>query len=352
MKKTISLLLTVLMLCSCSAEKPAEDIPQTEEKEEKIEIIDEVSYTDENGKFGFHKDGTPVTEAIYDKILPVKEIKGGHRVYVGFDETEDGKKIYAGTITDGKRKAVECDWENGAHYVEEKNTLYWFYESGSEALINEAPLANFSFIPPDDLGNDTENLIIRGTFDGDSYAYIKNSDGIWELYEKESAVYRKYMDLFYIVSYYWSWGGERFGIAALDGSMIIEPIYYFGEYHINGKLLFYDSFSSTVYADVIKTYITDLEGNVICDEYDYIWRRIPEPGKFILIANGKDDEGGGWWFVDDFGNKLSEKFDYIEAVQARYEDESGSGYYYKTAIVTKDGIKTEISIMEYAGDYE
>ena len=126
MKKLFALILALLMLCSCGVEEE----PVVEENNQQINIVDSVSYLGENGKYGFHNNGVPVTEAIFDAIIPIKKISD-EEIYIDSTD-EEANGIYAGTVTDGTRKTLDgFSWE-GMNVIERENILYSLYEKGSD----------------------------------------------------------------------------------------------------------------------------------------------------------------------------------------------------------------------------
>ncbi len=336
MKKLFALILALLMLSSCGK--------QEEPKNEELNIIDEVSYLGENGKYGFHNNGVPVTEAIFDEVIP--EGKTEHR-FIYFPAINDDEigKLYAGAVTDGTRKTVDRGEKGGTALVDEPNTNYILYESGSDSVINEIPLSNFVFIEPDGRGNG--NYYFYGAFEGDRYEYKRESDRKWELYAKESGDISFWMEgKPQSVRYFWSNVFDGHGFADSEGNIIVEPIYSKTEI-INDRIFAYDGYGSKITDDITKTYIMDFGGNIVCDSYIYIERGTYGTGRFVLYAFGTDEEGNfGYWFIDESGNKLSERFESIRFVSEYMTDEDGHGDNYESkAEVTKDG-KTEMIFTE------
>lgn len=337
------------MLCACGVqEEPVIDEPQSET--EKLNIADEVSYLGENGKYGFHNNGVPVTEAVFDEIIPQGKIE--HRFVYFPAETDSGiGKIYAGAVTDGKRKSVDHGEKGGTVLIEEPNTNYILYESGADCVINETPLSNFSFLEPNGFVNSSDDFFIRGAFEGDYYEYKRESDGEWELNTKESGGITNWMDgKPQHVRYFWSWVFEGHGIADSEGNIILEPIYSKTEI-INESIIAWDGYGSNVMEDIASTYIFDFEGNIISDEYVYIKHGISEIGKFVLTAEkiGEDNRCNAW-FIDEKGNKLSEMYNGIMLINVY--DEFGFGAYQSEAQVTEMDKTEIISTKEYACDYK
>lgn len=312
MKKLITVILAILMLCACGVN------PQEEpEKEPEIKIVDEVSYTDESGKYGFHKDGVPVTEAIFDEIVHIVKIDDDE-VYIDSAEDES-ENIYAGKITDGTRRTIKMFFPVSTGFFERENILYYLYEKGSASLINEIPLVNFNYVGLEGYGNSLNKLMINGSHEGDLYSYIREESG-WELYEMQSGgVYNAYSEVFYMTRYYWKSQCCYYGLEKPDGTVIIEPVYGNIEILPYRFVLAYDGYSRITIDDFICTYIMDFEGNVICDEYNYVDFTFVQNGKFVMRAMVTDMGGDShWYFIDEKGNKLSEGYNQIQLV---FEDD-------------------------------
>ena len=344
MKKLFALFLALLMLCACGMEE------ELVIEEPEINLVDEVSYLGENGKYGFHNSGVPVTEAIFDEIIPQGKIE--HR-FIYFPEASSSEigKIYAGAVTEGTRKSVDHGEFGGTVLVEEPNTNYILYEKGSDSVINEIPLSNFSLMRPNSYENYSDSCFVKGAFEGDRYEYKRKSNGEWELYTKESGDVSFWMEgKPQYVTYFWSWIFDGHGIADNEGNIILEPIY--SEIKIvNDSVIAYDGYGSTIMEDIRQTYIFDFGGNLISDEYMYIKLGIPESRKFIIAAEKIGEDGrNNTWFIDEKGNKLSEMYNGIMFINVY--DEYGFNCYQSKAQITKNNEISIISIKEYACDYE
>ena len=354
MKKLFVLILALLLLCACGAlEEPVIEEPQSEAEvfvpensETEINIVDEVSYLGENGKYGFHNNGVPVTEAIFDEIIPIKKISDDE-VYIDSTD-EEAMGIYAGKITDGTRETLNgFSWE-GTNLVERENTLYSLYEKGSDSLINEIPLFNFNYFGLEGYGNILGKFMIKGTNGGDLYEFVREEDG-WKLYEMQSGgVYNAYSEVCYMTRYHWTFHKCYYGLENPDGTVIIEPVFGNLEMFPYRFVLAYDGYSRITVDDLICTYIMDFEGNVINDEYKYIKYDFVQSGKFVMIAMFTDETGDDhWYFIDEKGNKLSEGYNQIDLI---FDDE---GYAKEAKVLadTKnynpDAKREIISITEY-----
>lgn len=356
MKKLIAAVLVfMLVLAACSngaqTEIPPESEPEVPEKAEnsepmentestensEIEIIDEVSYKNKNGKFGFHKNGVPITEPIFDEITAINKIDAEKGAMVF---TETASNIYAGIITDGTRKEVKLDWEKGAQLTEAPNILYTLYQSGDDFVINETPLSKFGFYEPGDYGTAIDDNLIIGVHEGDYYEYQQKKDGSWKLRTKDSGgVYYAYNEDFYFTRYHWNLFACRYGLVTPDGKTILEPIFACQPELINDYFIVYDGYPSMHQDDIVRTVIVDKKGNIINDEYDFItitsWN-----GRFLLIAQKSDETGDNHvWFIDENGEKLSKSYNRIEPISDPYNKE---GDIYKTAKVWPDKVNFNI----------
>ena len=310
-----------------------------------FELVNDISYR-ENGKYGFHKDGVPVTEAVFDAIVPITKVTDDE-VYVNTYELDekDIEDLFVGIVYDGTRKSIDTIYWEGTKTFERENILYSIYQRGEDSLINETPFVNFSLNAPDSFGNSLDVLLLSGTNGGDKYDYIPTENG-WKLYAKESGgVYNAYSEICYLTKYYWQGSTCYYGLEKPDGTVIIEPIYGRIDMLPYKFVLAYDGWSNQTMEDLICTYMYDFEGNVICDDYKYIKYEFVSQGKFVVIAVDSDYN---WFFIDPTGKKLSESYGRIELV---YDENTtgttkakaytkGDGYY-------PDGEYTEISIKDY-----
>ena len=346
MKKLLVLILALLLLCSCGAEEEAE-----------LNIIDEVSYFGENGKFGFHKNGVPVTEAVFDEIVPAKDVYGTMTYTYG---EESPFEIFAGTVTDGTRKNYKNDWETGAFLEEEANSEYTLFDKNSSEIINSEPLSDFYFLSPQGYKNSTDSWIITGTHNGDLFEFFPEENGSWKLGTKISGGIKYCEENYNVTQYYWSPFCLKYGMEDKEGKTLLEPIYKdpperFGEYFILSE-----GDGNTAMEDIIRTSIFDIEGNLICGDFSHIDFECAEPGKYLedgTYENGKyvamaavyEDGTYYWRFIDEKGNKLSERFESINLDY--YYNEKGEKCC-EAAKVFINGEEKEVRIDEFLLDLE
>ncbi|MBQ4643638.1 MAG: hypothetical protein IJB66_05365 [Oscillospiraceae bacterium] len=356
MKKLLALILALLMLCACGAEEETIDNPQNEE----LNVVSEVSYLGENGKYGFHKEGVPVTEAIFDEIVTAKDIYGAMTYTYEIDyENYLGTEIFAGIITEGIRAKYETDWETGAFLSEEPNSEYILFDKNSAKIINSEPLSNFYFLSPQGFKNSTDSWIITGTHNGDLFEFFLDGNGGWKLGTKISGGIKYCEENYNVTQYYWSPFCLKYGMEDKEGSTILEPVYRnvpecFGEY-----FLVSEGDGNSAMEDILRTSIFDIEGNLICGDFSYIDFECVEDGKYSggvyeegkYIAKAAVYENGNyfWWFIGKKGEKLSEKFESISL--NIYRDEKGRKRC-ETANVIVNGEEKEIRIDEYVLDLE
>lgn len=366
MKKLFALLLTLLMLCSCGAEEePVIEEPQSEEEvsesseaetenKAEINITGEISYKGENGKIGIHKNGNPVTEPVFDEIIEC-------------EREFNGKKIYEVLVTDGKRKEFVADPKKGPYLMDFPNTLhYLFDENGNQ--INEKPLSEYYIMEPYSFGNGTYDWFVEGTYEGDYYLYSVKKDGTYYLHTKYSAGTDSIMgnslgEELIQTEYYWGTNSHKYGVTDMEGNVILDNLYLRIDNTGRNDLMYAYVGWSFQTADEVRVEIYDFDGNLISDEYNYIQRIMQEDGYF-LVANcfGENagevcyDENGnpyeaGYWFVDDRGNKLSERFEHIEV--ERFMPEKGGLWQVEKVIVTdENGKEKEIPYEPYKIYYE
>ena len=368
MKKLFAILLVLTMLSACVGEKPAENIPEVSEKTEntentsretqeqitaempeKIEIKDEVSYKGENGKFGFHKNGKPVTEPIFDEII---ECQGEFK----------GKKIYEALITEGKRMEFVTDPKKGPHLEECPNTLYYIFDEDGNR-INEEPLDDYYVMGPYSYGNGTYDWFLEGTHNGDYYKYSVRKDGTYFLHSKSSAgayfvlsnraTWEEYIE----TEYHWGVSQYKHGLTDLDGNVILEDLYMSISTPYPDRIYAYIGWAFQS-ADEVRLEIYDFEGNLINNEYNYVEQHNTEDYYFLVgYCFGESaseiccDENGdpheaGWWFVDESGNKLSERFEHI-SVEKYMTYNGGMWNIEKVTVTDESGTEKEISIEPY-----
>ncbi len=334
-------------------EPPADENPEVPE-EEKIEIIDKTAYRGENGKLGFHKNGVPVTEPIFDEINLCEE---------KFDE----KKVYEGKYTDGKRIQFVPDSVNGPYLEEVPNVLYYLMDEDGN-LMNEKPLENYYFLMPYGFGNATYDWFLDGTYAGDRYKYSAEKDGTYDLHTKESAGAcsvlgnrangKEYIETVYI----WNLAQIKYGLTDLDGNVILEDIYARISTPYDDRIYAYVGWGFQS-ADEIRLEIYDFEGNLINNSYNHIEQHNSEDGYFLVgYCFGENayeicrDENGnpheeGYWFVDESGNKLSERYERIYVEKYMTQD-GGMWKIGKITVTDENGNEKEISAEPYKRYYE
>ncbi|MBR3610916.1 MAG: hypothetical protein IKL57_05560 [Oscillospiraceae bacterium] len=346
MKKLFALILALLLLCSCGAreeaitEKPQSE-PNVPESAEKMVIVNSAAYKGKNGKFGFHKGKNAVTEAVFEEILPVTEIKDDEVQAWGLKEN-GGFDIYAGIVTKGTRKAYNTDME-GVFFDEVQNSFYTLYDSEKGVIINEVPLQTVYFEEPHSWGNGLDSWKLAGTNEGSLYEYIPTEKG-WELHSKESAGTVYAGDEYDDIRYYWNPYLLRYGIADKKGNIIAEPINYERAEYLNGNFLLREADGNLDMDSCLRAKIYDSEWNLINDDFVLISAYYFE-GKCLIVGYERtEDWKYNQYFIDENGNKLSESCDSIDLI---FEyDEKGQRFCEK-AEINRNGEKTEIPVKEY-----
>ena len=361
--------IAAMFLSACNTQEPEENTSEvyenisheTEESETsettkniEMEIKDEVSYKGENGKFGFHKDGKPVTEPIFDEIIECQK-------------EFNGKTIYEALITEGKRMEYATDPKKGPYLIECPNTLYYIFdEDGNQ--INKEPLANYYIMAPYSYGNGTYDWFLEGTHNGDYYRYSVRIDNTYYLHSKQSA------GTYYIISnskkgkeyintvYHWNNMQTKHGLTDLEGNVILDNLYLSINPSSDNSFLYAYIGWAFQSADEVRLEIYDFEGNLINNEYNYVEQHNTEDYYFLVAyCFGEDayeiccDENGdpyeaGCWFVDNSGNKLSERFEYID-VKRFMTEESNIWKVDKVIVTDINGTEKEISYEPYKINY-
>ncbi|MBQ7874389.1 MAG: hypothetical protein IJ306_04410 [Oscillospiraceae bacterium] len=359
MKKLFTLILALFMLCSCSVNQPIEE-PQSEssqiEEESKPEDNSEseisseqeepkmVIYQGENGKLGLkYQYGEIVLEACYDGI---KEYN--YRDVVS----------YIANINDVPMRRIVYD-ENGEPYVEEiLSPRYYFLDAEGNSLI-DVPLEYYYVA-------DSDNVSIRCAADGKSYDYLIE-DGKLVLLEYDDPFTGEMENGFTHIrclysnegAFFVRYGVEKNGETVYD-NIYTEIIQYFGD-RFRLKMVCRGGY--------YKTLLGDENGNIICDKFQTLgWCPVNEEKCIGTASVGKSeweeyaptfDESGepmpdGMWFIDKYGNIISERFEYIELI---FDENAkiirGEKKWCATAAkVTYENGETEIiDISEYAFDY-
>ena len=306
---------------------------KTSDFSDEMELVTNVAYR-QNGKYGFHNGGVPVTEAIYDEIVPIHKV-GDDEVYVNTYEVakKDMADLFVGIYTDGTRETIDFSNWQSIKTIKKTNTLYSIYQAGSDSLINDIPFMNFNLNAPNSWGNSLHVVLLSGTNGGDRYDYIPTENG-WKLYQMQSGgVYNAYSEKCYFTKYYWSPSALRYGLIKPDDSVILEPVYHKIDMVPHMFILAYDGYSSQTMDDVNCTYMYDFDGNLIC-AYDYIKYEFVQSGRFVILAMDTDDNGDThWWFIDETGKKLSESYNLITI---NYDEDSKGNLNKKTATVYAD----------------
>lgn len=368
-KMILIFVIAAMFLSACNAQEPEENTSEvyenisheTEESETseiseniEIEIKDEVSYKSENGKFGFHKNGTPITEPIFDEIIECQN-------------EFNGKIIYEALITEGKRMEYATDPKKGPYFEEVPNTLYYIFDEDGNR-INEEPLDDYYVMAPYSYGNGTYDWFLEGTHNGDYYKYSVKKDGSYFLHSKSSAgayfilsnraTWEEYIE----TEYHWGVSQYKHGLTDLDGNVILENLYMSISAPYPDRIYAYIGWAFQS-ADEVRLEIYDFEGNLINNEYNYVEQHNTEDYYFLVAyCFGEDayeicyDENGnpheaGWWFVDESGNKLSERFEYISVEKYRLHD-GGMWNIEKVTVTDENGTEKEISIEPYKRSFK
>lgn len=340
MKKIISILLVILMLCSCSVNGPAYE-PQSEAEVHEITIFESGE-----GKFGLCRGEEIICEAVFDKIEPAEGdealfysykafVSGGTALFL----EEGGKHFY--TVSE---KPAEC--------------FYLLDENGNRIfdIAFEGIRTNFTFDENNNLLPDFLNGVSKG-----SYYSFDFSGGEPELAE-ESKPEDTEGDFGYTVTRYFYDTDDFVKYGVKRGEKVIaENVADRIRIPLEDRILLY--YGPTWQAfECGKCIIIDSEGNVISEKFNRVEFVTFENGTHVgigITAGSRaeeptfDENGermpGGIWIIDKDGNILSENL---------FETDDFIGYYSidedSINIISLDdyGNETvvEISLYEYMGE--
>ena len=332
-KKLFAVLLLVLMLCSCNAEETPEPVFSEEPSSSEAEIEEEPDLSSPSVSI--------------DSVPENAEFIGN----LGEEE------IFAAEFSKEERPFRFFD-EDGRQYLENAEIIAYelFDREGNKILPH--PVEDFYLSEPGYMGNDEQYLIVC-SYKGDRYVYDQKNGYALVLQEKAGPT-GEYLNGFEITEYFWGAGSAEKGMGLLnpDGSVFVEPVFYRIEAPFNDRIrLYYGAYPIDI--DMMAAEIIDLEGNVICDEYNAIYFYYIEDGSYIGIGYNSSfnevkcrDENGelyeeGCWLVDKDGNKISTKYLTAETERPVFMgDILSPGEIF--VIKTSDGETIEIPIKEIA----
>ncbi len=291
MKKLFALFLALLLLCSCGVqEEPIIEEPQSEAE---VSESSEDEPSEDDSMIG--KD--------HSSELVIREVTEGTRMTV------------RGNIHGMTPANV---------YVEIPNELYYIEFKDGTPAINH-PVETYVDYCYDNLENVSPEIwkhccVIECSYNGDSYRYEKNEDGVYELlwkYEKSKEEFGEYIK----TAQYFTYGFRGVGLEDKEGNIILEPIYCQITNVFGNKIAVFEGTMQA--ADAVREYLYDENFNLLTSEFNYIADYI-YGDTYIGVAycfgekadvicydeNGKVCEEG-IWLVDINGNKISEKFKQI-----------------------------------------
>ncbi len=252
--------------------------------------------------------------------------------------------------------------EDGRQYLEEiEITCYNIFDSNGNAAVLH-PVDDYGFVQSGDRGYEGENLLYCA-YKGDCYRYSQK-DGEYILREHiKAGPVGETLNGFEKTVYYW--GVEYpdlmgFGLSYPDGSILAEPIYQKVEAPFDDRFILMYGFVPQA-VETMACEIIDLEGNVICGEYNHIYFYTLDDGSYIGIGECagdilggevicRDENGNiyekGAWFIDKDGNKISEKFEYISVDRSGYGESFRLGS--SVRVTTTEGEEKTLPIETYA----
>ena len=352
MKKLLTLILALLMLCSCGVQEE----PVIEEPQSEAEVLSK-SET-EIKKYG--KLTVEITKASDGgEIIKVFDSEGNR---VGIDYTSLRRRrpheahvcAYVAAF-DGTERLYLYD-ENGVPYSEEVQAPNYYLLDENGVPVVDIAFEHFEIF-------ENMNIDLRGNSKGNAYDFVKEN-GELVLVWKDESLESDWGNGFTYTHYYYNSHSWQYGIKK-DGKVLFDNLY-------SGiGLLFGDTILLNLDClDGRRTFIADENGKILCDKFEYLWFAPFDENSYIGTAgNGVDDrveylpvfdENGepmpnGMWFIDKEGNILSERFEHIELIFNKDKKVPWAVrekmYCAKTAEVTfPDGTKKTIDIAEYARD--
>ncbi len=379
MKKLFAILIALIMLSACMAEKPIEAPPFEEPKEEPAEPKIEF-FTAPNGKSGAKANGEVIIEPEYsvlelygDFILAkndeVFRLFGYDGVQRGFDydyfryDWSGDIYRYHGVIFEETIKYIERDERREPVFKESSGEKYYLIDEEGFPLI-DVPLENYEVWPD---YSEEGTIEILGTNSGNHYHAKITGKGENRTCTIEETKPEHYIDEFgyeHTAYQYYPIGRMQHGLN-IGGEVFLEPIY--NEITVPFKdriILWYVSFEQCLECGYCK--IIDLDKNVVSNEFNRIQFGKLEDGWYIGTArsagemsedpifdkNGKPMEKG-MWFVDKNGTIISPKIQGTDSESTAYY-----GYDFSLPPITsvndvltvrdENGNEMQIAIKDYA----
>ena len=326
MKKLATLLIAVLLLCSCNvSNNPEAEVPESSSEESSVsEVESEPEQETET------EPSPPVDYEDHSDLLTVLEVTEGTRIV--YEITKTGE-------------VVEKEVPNTLYYINFKDgtpavdhPFYHYSESCYENLVNTEP-------------ETWEHVCeIRGSYDGNYYIYYKNDEGFYEAYSTDLKHEEEMGEFIKICR------ADGTGLKDKEGNILLPPAYRGGIYMpFEDRIIAREGMPVAV--ECMRSYLFDTDMNLINKEYNAFFYLELDDGSYVGYAGCEgefadypcyDDNGKlceeGYWFVDKDGNKLSEKFEYIYENITYEEKEDGTSerIYHHSFIVKKEGFEEEI----------
>ena len=318
MKKLFALILALLMLCACGSEEIPEqpeinepgsnglsEPVSSESKKQNLEPqkVAHCVYETADGKYIIMSGGEKVINAEYDVY---------ERIALG------GKYFYALGIEEGIMPALVFNEEYGFYdsIGETKRILYDIFSSEGEMLLSY-PAESFQVF------DEKLYVTLEGNLFG--YEFSENGEIVNEITSPKGKTGNIICGLEETI-YNWDYWNDKKGLENPEGKTVLENIYLDIEEISPDRILAYLGQSFTSEGE-IRCIIFDLEGNIICEKYNSVLQYVLEDGSKIIIGScsGENayakcyDENGnvheaGDWFIDKDGNKISEKYEYIDFI--------------------------------------
>ncbi len=326
MKKIFAVLILIVMLAACSAEP--DEIPSGDTgNPSAAENTDSVSEDSEQKNEEEESSSEPKDHS--DLLTVIEVTEGTREVYVISETGEVALKEIPNTL-------YYINFKDGTPAID--HPFYYYSESCHENLVSASP-------------EKWEHVCeIRGSYDGNYYIYLKNHEGVYEIYSADLK-YEEEMGGFIKI-----WRNDGVGLKDKEGNILIPPAYTGGIYMpFEDRIIAREGSPTAI--ECMRTYLFDLDMNLLNMEYNAVNYIELDDGSYVGYAGCEGefadypcyDKNGnlcekGYWFVDKNGDKVSEKYEYIYENISYEEQEDGTlkRVFHNSFVVKKEGSEEEI----------
>lgn len=263
---------------------------------------------------------------------------------------EDGDKFMVfSNIGENNRCEIVFNPENRAEWIETEDIEYTLYQMNFRK-VNDIPFTSYYSYEHDP----TTGAKLSGVSDGVQYGYVFDRETATYYLQSKAGDYTDFVSGkydennlrtlgdYYILSYHYDAESYRcvLGLGDKNGNVIIEPKYDTIEMPFNGRLLVREG-AQAYQADICgRSYMTDLTGEKLGNEYNELSYIELSDGRFIGIAKScgsesevelLDNSGNkmdseywfGYWFVNENGMPISDKYNEIRVYDNCFVKKNG-----------------------------